>query len=123
MRVLTPVHRWLGILFFLLFAMWFASGIVMHFVPFPALTEADLAQIRRWLVEPHVSRWWADPPRETYPEDELDKEFDKFGQALERARDEYEDVKESEQILDVIVPKAPEAAPAAAPPAEPPPAP
>ena len=24
-------------------------------------------------MEPHVSRWWADPPRETYPEDELDK--------------------------------------------------
>ena len=39
---------------------------------FPALTEADLPLIRRWLVEPHVSRWWADPPRETYPEDELD---------------------------------------------------
>ena len=37
------------------------------------LTEADLPLIRRWLVEPHVSRWWADPPRETYPEDELDK--------------------------------------------------
>jgi hypothetical protein len=41
MRVLTLVHRWLGILFCLLFAMWFASGIVMHFVPFPALTEAE----------------------------------------------------------------------------------
>jgi len=41
MRALTLVHRWLGILFCLLFAMWFASGIVMHFVPFPALTEAE----------------------------------------------------------------------------------
>jgi hypothetical protein len=41
MRALTLVHRWLGILFGLLFAMWFASGIVMHFVPFPALTEAE----------------------------------------------------------------------------------
>ena len=41
MRVLTLVHRWLGILFCLLFAMWFASGIVMHFVPFPSLTEAE----------------------------------------------------------------------------------
>src|SRR5258707_5990229 len=41
MRVLTLVHRWLGILFCLLFAMWFASGIVMHFVPFPALTETE----------------------------------------------------------------------------------
>ena len=40
-RALTCVHRWLGIPFCLLFAMWFASGIVMHFVPFPALTEAE----------------------------------------------------------------------------------
>ena len=30
-------------------------------------------QIRAWLLEPHVSRWWADPPRETYPDDELEK--------------------------------------------------
>ena len=29
--------------------------------------------MRRWLLEPHVSRWWADPPRETYPDDELEK--------------------------------------------------
>ena len=41
MCVLILVHRWLGILFCLLFAMWFASGIVMHFVPFPALTETE----------------------------------------------------------------------------------
>jgi len=36
MRLLTWLHRWWGVLFALLFAMWFASGIVMHFVPFPA---------------------------------------------------------------------------------------
>lgn len=41
MRVLTLVHRWLGIVFCLLFAMWFASGMVMHFVPFPSLTEIE----------------------------------------------------------------------------------
>ncbi|MGV7212332.1 PepSY domain-containing protein [Bradyrhizobium sp. UFLA05-112] len=35
------LHRWLGIAFCLLFAMWFASGIVMHFVPFPSLSEAE----------------------------------------------------------------------------------
>jgi hypothetical protein len=40
MRVLICLHRWLGVAFCLLFAMWFASGIVMHFVPFPAFTEA-----------------------------------------------------------------------------------
>jgi hypothetical protein len=41
MRPLILLHRWLGVAFCLLFAMWFASGIVMHFVPFPALTEAE----------------------------------------------------------------------------------
>lgn len=41
MRALIQVHRWLGIVFCLLFAMWFASGVVMHFVPFPSLTEAE----------------------------------------------------------------------------------
>ncbi len=41
MQTLTLLHRWLGVAFCLLFAMWFASGIVMHFVPFPALSELD----------------------------------------------------------------------------------
>src|ERR1700753_2068297 len=41
MKALVLLHRWLGIGFSLLFAMWFASGIVMHFVPFPSLTEAE----------------------------------------------------------------------------------
>src|SRR5580700_3382467 len=54
-RALILLHRWLGVGFCLLFAMWFASGIVMHFVPFPSLTEAerfagllplDLSQVR-----------------------------------------------------------------------------
>jgi hypothetical protein len=34
LRALTLFHRWLGVAFCLLFATWFASGIVMHFVPF-----------------------------------------------------------------------------------------
>ena len=41
MKALILLHRWLGVTFCLLFAMWFASGIVMHFVPFPAFTEAE----------------------------------------------------------------------------------
>jgi len=41
MRALILLHRWLGVAFCLLFAIWFASGIVMHFVPFPALKEID----------------------------------------------------------------------------------
>lgn len=41
MGAIVLSHRWLGIAFGLLFAMWFASGIVMHFVPFPSLSEAE----------------------------------------------------------------------------------
>lgn len=41
LRVLTWLHRWWGVAFCLLFAMWFASGIVMHFVPFPVRGDAD----------------------------------------------------------------------------------
>src|SRR5262245_30926622 len=40
-RALILLHRWLGVAFCLFFAMWFATGIVMHFVPFPALTEEE----------------------------------------------------------------------------------
>jgi hypothetical protein len=41
MRTLVLFHRWLGVAFCLLFAMWFASGIVMHFIPFPSLSESE----------------------------------------------------------------------------------
>lgn len=41
MRALILVHRWLGVVFCLVFAMWFATGIVLHFVSFPALSEAE----------------------------------------------------------------------------------
>jgi hypothetical protein len=41
MRALILLHRWLGVAFCLLFAMWFATGMVMHFVPFPALSEIE----------------------------------------------------------------------------------
>jgi hypothetical protein len=52
MRFLTMLHRWWGVAFCLLFAMWFASGIMMHFVPFPerhevgATTEINAARGR-----------------------------------------------------------------------------
>src|SRR5262249_44691854 len=36
MRRLILLHRWWGVAFCLVFAAWFASGLVMHFVPFPA---------------------------------------------------------------------------------------
>jgi hypothetical protein len=41
MGTLIIIHRWLGVCFCLFFAMWFATGIVMHFVPFPALGKTE----------------------------------------------------------------------------------
>jgi hypothetical protein len=40
-RALYLTHRWLGIAGCLLFAMWFASGLVMMYVGFPALTQPE----------------------------------------------------------------------------------
>jgi hypothetical protein len=40
-RWLILLHRWLGVAFCLLFAMWFASGVVMIYVPYPRLTEPE----------------------------------------------------------------------------------
>ena len=40
-RWLYIVHRWLGIGSCILFAMWFLSGLVMIYVPFPALTKTE----------------------------------------------------------------------------------
>jgi hypothetical protein len=40
-RWLTWFHRWAGVVLCLLFAIWFASGAVLHFVVFPALSRAD----------------------------------------------------------------------------------
>jgi hypothetical protein len=45
MPFLAKLHRWWGVAFCVLFAMWFASGIVMHFVPFPARSEQALPGI------------------------------------------------------------------------------
>ena len=40
-RWLILLHRWLGVAFCLLFATWFASGVVMIYVPYPRLTEPE----------------------------------------------------------------------------------
>ncbi len=40
-RWLTWFHRWAGVVLGLLFAAWFASGAVLHFVGFPSLPAAD----------------------------------------------------------------------------------
>src|SRR3954454_20338154 len=39
--MLVVIHRWLGIALGPLVAMWFATGIVMHFVPFPNQSESQ----------------------------------------------------------------------------------
>ena len=40
-RLLFLTHRWIGIGMCLLFALWFASGIVMMYVDYPELTYAE----------------------------------------------------------------------------------
>jgi hypothetical protein len=40
-RWLTWFHRWAGVVLCLLFAAWFASGAVLHFVSFPSLSRSD----------------------------------------------------------------------------------
>ncbi len=40
-RWLFLTHRWIGIVSCLLFAMWFASGLVMIYVPYPSLSLAE----------------------------------------------------------------------------------
>lgn len=39
---------------------------------FTPLREADLSLIRRWLLEPHVKRWWDDGVKTPYPDAVLD---------------------------------------------------
>ncbi|WP_432730546.1 PepSY domain-containing protein [Variovorax sp. W6] len=43
-RWLFLVHRWLGIVACAFFAMWFVSGVVMMYVGYPKLTEAERLQ-------------------------------------------------------------------------------
>ena len=40
-RWLYLVHRWLGVLLCAFFAMWFVSGVVMMYVGYPKLTQAE----------------------------------------------------------------------------------
>lgn len=40
-RVLAKLHRWIGIVLCLMFAIWFASGVVMIYVPFPSLSDTE----------------------------------------------------------------------------------
>lgn len=49
------LHRWLGIGTCLLFAMWFATGIIMMYVEYPELTEAErLDNLPALVLEPNL---------------------------------------------------------------------
>ena len=55
-RTLYLVHRWLGIATCLLVLMWFVSGLVMLYVPFPKLTaEERLITWRQLWPKPYES--------------------------------------------------------------------
>ena len=45
-RKLVVVHRWLGVFLCLFMAAWFASGIILIYVPFPALAAAERIERR-----------------------------------------------------------------------------
>ncbi len=40
-KLLTFLHRWLGVLLGLFFSMWFFSGMVMMYVPFPSISDRE----------------------------------------------------------------------------------
>lgn len=40
-KSLIFLHKWLGVTLALLFLMWFISGLVLYYVPFPGLTQAE----------------------------------------------------------------------------------
>ena len=40
-KLLIFLHKWLGVVLALFFLMWFASGVVLYFVPFPNLTQTE----------------------------------------------------------------------------------
>jgi hypothetical protein len=55
-------HRWLGIASCLLFAMWFASGLVMLYVPYPSLSGAEKLAVAEPIDWTRVTRL---PPIDT----------------------------------------------------------
>ena len=40
-KTLIFLHKWLGVVLALLFLMWFVSGVVLYFVPFPNLDQSE----------------------------------------------------------------------------------
>lgn len=67
-RALIFVHRWMGVLFCLLFLSWFASGIVMMYWQYPQVTPADRLSRAPALDASQIHL----PPAEAYARLELD---------------------------------------------------
>jgi hypothetical protein len=56
MRFLITVHRWLGIFLCLFFSLWFFSGAVLIYVPFPALSAGErLATFQKDVNPSHIN--------------------------------------------------------------------
>ena len=53
-KQLAWFHRWLGIVTCLVFALWFASGAVLLFKPFPSLPRGDQLALERPVAFPAV---------------------------------------------------------------------
>jgi uncharacterized iron-regulated membrane protein len=69
MRFLTLIHRWMGIVLCLFFSVWFFSGAVLIYHPFPSLTQAE-----RLANEPNINFSKIHiPPSEVM---EVEKSFD-----------------------------------------------
>ena len=56
-RLLIFVHRWIGVALSIVFLLWFASGIVMMYWTFPAVTADDRIERLPILERNWVSRW------------------------------------------------------------------
>lgn len=52
---LVVIHRWLGVAMCLLFALWFATGVIMMYVEYPELTEAERLDKRPGLALERVN--------------------------------------------------------------------
>src|SRR5260221_9988492 len=59
-RWLTWFHRWAGVVLCLFFAMWFASGAVLHFVGFPSLPNSEQRAASEQIVLSRIQL----PPRD-----------------------------------------------------------
>lgn len=54
-RLLFLLHRWFGVAMCLLFALWFATGVIMMYVEYPELTEEERLDSLPSLASRHVA--------------------------------------------------------------------